>query len=162
MNVRLERVAFEDKEVLRRLLELLRYDSSEHDGSDVNALGLFGYRWLDHYWTDEERHPFFIRAGGSLAGFALVRRIESAQRHHHALAEFFVMRRFRLLGVGREAAGQLFTLFPGPWRVHQEASNGGAQQFWRKVIALYTRGDFQEVTEDGWEGPVQEFMATPP
>lgn len=67
------------------------------------------------------------------------------------MAEFFVMRKHRRVGVGREAARQVFAMFPGPWQVRQLQGNDAATAFWRSVVP----GDYQEaVTADG---PVQRF-----
>ena len=66
-------MSFADKQVLRHLVEFYVYDYSDYMGWDVDEHGVFGYRYLDHYWTEPDRHPFFIRVDGRLAGFALVR-----------------------------------------------------------------------------------------
>lgn len=42
----------DDKPVVRRLLELYLHDFSEFSGQDLNDHGEYGYRYLDHYWTD--------------------------------------------------------------------------------------------------------------
>ena len=70
IDVELESVAVENKFVLQHLLELCRHDYSEFDGSAVGPHGLFGYKYLDHYWTEAGRHPFFIWAlrGGNIGG----------------------------------------------------------------------------------------------
>jgi hypothetical protein len=73
MTVELVRASLSDKAVLRRLLQLYRYDFSEWNGDDVDEHGEFGHRYLDHYWTDQDSHPFLIRQAGRWAGFALVR-----------------------------------------------------------------------------------------
>lgn len=57
-----------DKDVLRHLLEFLAYEHSSFDGADLDGHGRFGYRYLDHYWTDHDRHPYLITAGGRIAG----------------------------------------------------------------------------------------------
>jgi predicted acetyltransferase len=57
-----------DKPVLRNLMELYQYDFSEIEGEDAGDFGLFGYRYLDHYWTESGRHPFLIKVDGKLAG----------------------------------------------------------------------------------------------
>ena len=62
----------DDKPVLRRLVELYRYDFSEFDQADVDVHGEYGYRYLDHYWTEGSRAPFLFRVNGRWAGFALV------------------------------------------------------------------------------------------
>jgi predicted acetyltransferase len=39
---------------------------------DVNPHGEYLHRYFDEYWTDPDRKAFLFRAGGALAGFALV------------------------------------------------------------------------------------------
>jgi predicted acetyltransferase len=75
------------------------------------------------------------------------------------IAEFFVLRKYRHCGVGRAAAFAVFDRFPGHWEVSQIAENSPAQQFWRRIIAQYTHGRYQEVLLDNetWHGPVQIF-----
>jgi len=160
MDVELELVSFEQKSVLHNLMELCQHDYSEFNGEEVNEHGLFGYRYLDHYWTEAGRYAYFVRAGGRLAGFALVRTLEDGDSRAYSLAEFFILRKYRRQGVGGQAARRVFSLFAGAWRVHQEAQNLPAQAFWRKVIGEYTAGEFREVSEAGWEGPIQEFRST--
>jgi predicted acetyltransferase len=103
-------------------------------------------RYFDHYWTDPDRHPLFIRVDSRLAGFALV-----AAGEPHDMAEFFVMRKYRRAGVGTEAARAIFERFPGPWQVRQEDANVDAISFWRSAIPV-------PFDESRWEkGPVQRF-----
>lgn len=156
MNVALEAIAYGDKAVLRRMLELYLYDFTEFTGDDLDEHGEFGYRYLDHYWAagpDEQRFPFFIRIEGTLAGFALVR----LKAGRYSMAEFFVMRRHRRRGNGAEAAKQVFSHFPGGWKVAQLQQNVPAQKFWRKVIGDVTAGKFSEFIDA--DGVVQEFTA---
>lgn len=136
-----------DRPVLRHLLELYQHDLSEFDDRDVDVLGLYGYPYLDDYWTDADRRPFLIDVDGRWAGFALVRLGPPID-----VSEFFVMRRFRRSGVGREAALQLFRKYPGEWQLRQLASNPSATSFWRSIIPVEF-GEFE--TE---EGPVQRFV----
>ena len=146
-NIEIEQVDISDKEVLRRLLEFYVYDFSEYMGWDVDMHGSFGYRYLDHYWTDLERHPFFIRVDGRLAGFAMVRRGDP-----HDMVEFFVMRNYRRKRIGQVAARLVLTSFPGAWEVRQMAENTGATTFWRSAIPV----TFSEELREG--RPVQCFV----
>ncbi len=160
MEIELQAVGYDDKPVLRNLFELYQYDFSEYENSDVDEHGLYGYRYLDHYWTEPGRHAFFIRVDGKLAGFALVRELhEGYSSPTHSIAEFFVLRKYRRRGVGREAATRLFDQFPGRWRVAEEESNLPAQAFWHKVIETYTRGNYEEMrmNNDEWRGLLQVF-----
>lgn len=153
-------VSIEDKPVLRNLMELYMHDFSELTGGDVGDHGLFGYRYLDHYWTEPDRHPFLIRVGGKLAGFVLVRsRRRGDGVAESGIAEFFVMRKYRRRGVGRIAARRVFDMFPGRWTVMQLSDNAAAQGFWRNVIADYTGGEFTETLGDDPPTTSQEFTA---
>jgi predicted acetyltransferase len=157
--ISIHKVEYDQKTTLRNLLELYKYDFSEFDPEDVNENGLYDYMYLDHYWTEEGRHPFFVRVDGKLAGFALVRAIGSKEHNQtiYSMAEFFVMKKYRQLGVGQHAAIEVFNRFSGIWKVAQIETNKPAQIFWRKTIGKYTNNNYQEVREDEWEGPIQTF-----
>ncbi|HEX3815587.1 MAG TPA: GNAT family N-acetyltransferase [Mycobacteriales bacterium] len=123
-----------EKPVLRRLLELYGYDFSEIDGRDVDEHGEFGYRYLDHYWTDPDRHAFLVRVDSRWAGFVLVRTGDMPAATD--IAEFFILRKYRRSGLGREVARQIFNRFPGKWQTRQVAGNSGATQFWHSAIPV--------------------------
>lgn len=72
----------------------------------------FVYRFLDNYFTEEGREACFVTVGGQLAGFTMTRLLDDGARE---VAEFFVVRRYRRQGVGREAARQMFRRHPGQW-----------------------------------------------
>ena len=148
MTPKVEVVAatLDDKLAISRLLELYQYDFAEFTGEDVDEHGSFGYRFLDQYWTDADRHPFLIRNDGNIAGFAFV-----LAGRPHDMAEFFVMRKYRGCGVAAHAARALFAMFPGEWQVRELAANKRATSFWRKAIPA----PFTEDTND--KGPVQHF-----
>ena len=64
----------------------------------------------------------------------------------HNIAEFFVMKKYRQKGVGKEVAGRIFDMFPGGWGVSQWTENLPAQKFWGKVVAEYTNGKYNTFT----------------
>lgn len=168
MNMELVPVKASKKEILRNLLEKYDYEFSQYDQKDVNDLGLYGYDYLDHYWTEEGRHAFFIRVDGRLAGFVMINTFpEVEEPTDYTLAEFFVMYKYRGRGVGRSAAFQAFDRFPGKWQLKRHPKNTGSVHFWNKIIAEYTGGDFvylpghpQALYDDGSFGDVFIF-ATP-
>lgn len=147
LTTRVERMGLEvipagtdDRPLLRQLMELYRYDFSELDQSDVDDDGLYGYRWLDAYWTEAGRHPFLFRVDGHPAGFALVRSDAVTE-----MAEFFVLRKYRHRGIGTRAARALLSRFPGRWTVSQIPGNHAATGFWRAAIPV----PFDEQQLDG-------------
>lgn len=145
-----------DKAIIRNMLQLYLHDFSEFEGWDLDAHGLFGYRYLDHYWVEAGRFPFLIRVDGQLAGFALVRREDGPEAVAH-LAEFFVLRAYRGRGVGTAAAEAVFRRFPGAWQVNELPRNVGALAFWRRVIGMLTDGAFEERVEAESGRVVQTF-----
>jgi predicted acetyltransferase len=144
MKVKIVRVEPEQKSVLRQLMELYSYDFSEYLGFDVDDHGWYGYPYLDHYWTELNRHPFFIRAKDKLAGFVLVTQNYDLEpeKQGFEVAEFFVMRKYRRQGIGRQAASKVFDLLPGVWKVSVVSPNQAALKFWQKVVATYTQGEY--------------------
>ena len=109
-----------EEPVLDRLLELYSHDFSERTGADVGDDGTFGWRFLDRYWSEPDRHAFLFRVDGRLAGFALVRSGDP-----HDMAEFFVLRKYRRGGVGTEAARAVFAGFPGVWQTRAAVRERG-------------------------------------
>lgn len=162
MLIELVPAALDDKPILQRMMELYQYDFSETCGSDLDAHGCFGYPYLDHYWVETGRHPFIVRVDVKLAGFVLVNRQTFVPGNELAIAEFFVMRKYRRLGVGRTVAFQVFDLFRGKWEIQQLEANLPAQAFWRNVVSAYTKGQYRELflEEQYWRGPVQCFDNT--
>jgi predicted acetyltransferase len=136
----------EDKEILRNLLEKYLYEFSQYEQRSVNRLGLFGYDYLDHYWTEDARQAFFIRAGDELAGFAMVNDQPTAAAGDcdHSLAEFFIMYKYRRQGIGHWAATALFDRFPGHWQLKCHPLNVQALHFWQTVIADYCGGESKQ------------------
>ena len=143
MNIELVPVDVSEKEILRNLLEKYDYEFSQYDQRDVNNLGLYGYDYLDYYWTEEGRHAFFIKVDGKLAGFVMINTyLEVEAATDHTVAEFSVMHKYRGRGVGRYAAFRVFDMFPGKWQLKRHPKNLGSVHFWNKIVSEYTGGDF--------------------
>lgn len=165
MDLTITPAAPQEKYVLRNLMELYLYDFSEFDDADLGPHGLYEYPYIDHYWTENDRHPFLVRVDEYLAGFALVCRHSyfGGEDSAWVIAEFFILRKYRGRGIGEQVAVHLLNLFPGPWQVGQIDRNAPATAFWRKIIARYTQGNYQEVylDDENWQGPVQSFISSP-
>jgi predicted acetyltransferase len=119
----------QDKEILRQLLEFNAYETSRFEDAELDEHGRFGYRYLDHYWTEKGRHPYLILVGLSIAGMALVR-----EGPPHSIAEFLIMPKHRRTGVGTAAARDVLLRYPGQWEVRQAPGNAAAVAFWRHAI----------------------------
>ena len=139
--------------LLRNLLELLRARPERGlPRCEIGPDGRFGYDKLPLYWAEPAaRHAFLIRCGGRVVGFALATRGSPASDDPEALdvAEFFVLRRHRRSGVGRQAACALWDQLPGSWVVRVSEGNRAGLPFWRGVVAAYTSGAFEERARPG-------------
>ena len=65
------------------------------------------------------------------------------------MAEFFVARSHRRLGVGRTAVPLILNRFAGRWEITEYLRNPVAVSFWRRVVAAYTNGRYEERVING-------------
>ncbi len=145
MTMNLRQAELEDREILANLLEKYDYEFSQYDGRDVNRLGLYGYEYLDYYWTEDKRWAYFIEVNGKLAGFAMVidmPEVEGTQTDFQ-MAEFFVMNKYRRSGVGKWAVYKVFDKHKGRWQLRRHPKNTASVHFWDNVINEYTKGNFE-------------------
>lgn len=150
MTITVEAISIDQKSVLAQMLELYSYDFTEFSNDDLDEDGHYGYSYIDAYWSEEGRYPYFIRVDGKLAGFILVRSCceYSNLSDAHNIAEFFIMRKYRHAGVGKTAAKYIFDCFPGAWEVSQWENNLPAQKFWDNTIKEYTHGQYVKFISD--------------
>lgn len=119
-------------------------------------LGEFGHREPDHiarWFGDPAAVPLVILQSTEPVGFAMVARGTSQapprKRADYRMAEFFVSRSHRRLGVGRTAVPLILNRFAGRWEITEYLRNPGAVSFWRKVVAAYTGGRYEERVING-------------
>ena len=106
---------------------------------------------MARWFADETSHPLLILKNDKPAGFALVSRPPRHQRQEvdFRMADFFITPRSRRLGIGRDAAALIFNRFAGRWEITEYLRNPTAVSFWRRVVALYTQGNYQERIVNG-------------
>jgi predicted acetyltransferase len=119
-------------------------------------LGEVGHREADliaHWFGDANTLPLVILRGEEPVGFARVLRAVSSAaqqpRIDYRMAEFFVTRARRRLGIGRTAVQLILSRFAGRWEISEYLRNTAAVTFWRRVVASYTRGSYQEKIFNG-------------
>jgi predicted acetyltransferase len=119
------------------------------------ALGEIGHREPDqiaHWFGDPNTFPLIIVKGKEPVGFARVLRAVGTTgqpRIDYRMAEFFVTRTRRRLGIGRTAVQLILSRFAGRWEVSEYLRNAAAVSFWRRVVAGYTQGRYQERIVNG-------------
>ena len=144
-DVTLQLMSVDEKSLLIRLMELFNYEFSQYSNDDINEYGYYGYDHIDDYWNEEGRFPYLIRVDGKIAGFALIcphckyRKEEGAR----CIGEFFVMVKYRRMGIGLNVAAQLFDKHRGLWEISYWRNNIPAGQFWKKVVEKYTKNNYR-------------------
>ena len=154
-GVTLERATERDAPLLANLLELYIHDLSSIFPVEPGSDGRFGYDALALYWTEPDRRwAHRIESGGRVVGFAFAARGSPASDDPDVLdiAEFFVLRRHRRSGVGREAAFRLWDAMPGRWVVRVAERNEPGLAFWRETLRAYAPGAFVEAARPGLAG----------
>ena len=133
-----------DRPVWDALAHLYAYDFSAFFDIKLGDDGTFPkHECFDNVWTDSDRYGYLIYAGTEIAGFGIVRWFENA----FEIEQFLVLRKFRRQGVGRNAAMKLFDRHQGHWIVDQVKENQPAIKFWHFVVAQYTDGNFETLTQ---------------
>lgn len=119
------------------------------------VLGEVGHREPDQiarWFGDRNAFPLIILKTSERVGFAMVSRSAPARGPpvvEYRMAEFFISRGSRRLGVGRTAVNLILNRFAGRWEITEYLRNPGAVSFWRRVVAGYTRGSYQERVING-------------
>lgn len=136
-----------DKNTMMNLLEKYLYEFSTWEKTDVDDNGNYGYEYLDCYFTEENRFPYFIKVDGKLAGFILVSDYPEVpeEKTDYCLSEFFVMNKYRRKGYGKEAVFQVLNLHHGKWQLKRHPHNTASVYFWDNVIDEYTSGNYRLV-----------------
>ena len=165
MNIAIELVKKEEKEILKNLLEKYNYEFSQYNDLDVNNLGLYGYDYLDCYWTEENRFPYFIKVNDKLAGFVMVNDYQEVNLNtKYTISEFFIMYKYRQKGIGKYAVKYILNKYKGKWQLKYHPKNETSKIFWNKTIEEYTKGNYEiknnlkeTIYEDGTIGHVLIF-----
>jgi predicted acetyltransferase len=129
------------------------------------ALGEVGHREPDQlfqWFGDPNSFPLVILSSSEPVGFALVVRGGGSRGRtergtgpasrvaiDYRMAEFFITRARRRLGIGATAVRLIFSRFAGRWEITEYLRNTSAVSFWRRVVASYTRGNYRERIVNG-------------
>lgn len=133
----------EDLARIEQLMQFYNYDLSEWTPVAFAEEGRYALRPKAPYWAGEAVHPFLIRVGSELAGFAVVDDERVHADSDHNLGYFFLARAYRGRGLAGAAARQLLQRFPGRWEVYHLLANTPAAHFWPGVIRAVAQGEIQ-------------------
>lgn len=135
MEVQLVIIKEQQRKVFENLFSYYIYDMTEYMKWNPDQEGKFGYdsSKFDVYWVLEDHIPYFIYVGSELAGFVLVRRYPN-DLSTYDIDQFFVLRKFKGQGVGKEALAKVIDIFPGNWQIRVLLQNSGALHFWKSAV----------------------------
>jgi predicted acetyltransferase len=116
------------------------------------VLGEVGHREPDQiarWFGDRSGVPLVILKAAEPVGFAMVARTSTPQGTRYRMAEFFITRNARRLGIGRSAVQLILNRFAGRWEITEYLRNPDAVSFWRRVVSGYTHGQYEERIVNG-------------
>ena len=158
MSLLIHQARPEDFAALEQMLELYQYDLSDIWLQDLDEAARYGFDLKRHKRADRSR-AYIVRDERQFVGFALTAPAVVTRTEGTWMEQFFILKRYRRSGAGRELAKYVLRSQPGLWEVGQMPGNTGAYAFWRRVIGEMTGNNFKElqVTEGWWQGVVQQF-----
>jgi predicted acetyltransferase len=149
INITIEQIKIDEKEILKNLLEKYNYEFSQYDNRDVNKLGLYGYDYLDHYWVENNRDAYFINIDNNLAGFIMVNDYPEINiKTNYTMSEFFVMYKYRRLGIGKYVVNHILNKYKGKWQLKYHPRNIVSENFWINIINEYTKGKYKIIKDN--------------
>ena len=149
LKINLVPVTHDNYPTLFNLARFYEYDISEFFGDDpswgIKNDGLYelGVNYKK-YFEDKNASPFLIYHGEQLVGFAIVDKDSIHPSADFSMAQFFILRTYKRMGLGKQAAFQTFEKFPGAWEVRVMPKNETGYHFWKSVISKYTHNHFDE------------------
>jgi predicted acetyltransferase len=148
------RTSATDRAWLTHVYPLYLHDLSEVDDGyyRLNDHGLWEPDHLPSWLDEQEDWPLLIVAESQRVGFALVNQAPSpyiTPGADYRMSEFFILRSCRRSGVGKLAAFAMFDRFPGQGELSEVPRNTGALTFWRRIMAEYTCGRYEETCIHG-------------
>lgn len=160
MKVILEKIRPDNKEVLRNLYSLYLHDLSAYTkGLQISEDGSYEFDSFSLIWEKEGVTPYFIIAGGKLAGFILILEAPFTKKVDKVINDFFILNPFRGIGVAKAAVSEIFADNKGSYYISQLVKNQKAVSFWKKVYQQ--KGiifEEQSEVEDGEEVVYQTFL----
>lgn len=144
------KVELNQKIILKHLMSLFLHDLSEfNEEQEFNQeSGLFEFDAFEWFFEKEGLTPYFIKHEDDIIGFILLQSspYTNPERYDYLINSFFILKKYRRKGLGKQAVQDLFQQCPGRYAIGQLSNNIPAIQFWRKIYE-YMNVKFQEKEE---------------
>ena len=161
MQIQLVPTTAEQAPLIANLYQYYAYESSDWEGEDVEADGLFYLHQphLQRYWQEPDWSASLILADGFIAGFLLIERSELAGLDALEFADLFVLKRYRRHGIGRALAEQILGSGDEAWLLRFHPQDELATAFWQAVLPRLPRPARQIALDD--EPELINYLITP-
>lgn len=145
MDIKLEKVSIDKKDILYKLLQYSLFEESATDLNELNEYAEFEYKWFDSYFIEDDRYAYFIKSDEKLLGFVMVNTYLENKKdiEGHSIAEFMVIPKYRRKNIGKKVAIEVFEKFKGYWEVKPSLGSNQAYMFWENVIKEYTNNNYK-------------------
>ncbi|USB33391.1 GNAT family N-acetyltransferase [Paenibacillus sp. YPG26] len=148
------------KLILKHLIALFLHDLSEFNpGQELNQKnGLFEFDEFEWFFEKDGLTPYFIIYDNHIVGFILIQSdpFINPELYDYLVNSFFILKKYRKRGIGKQAAHQLFQRLPGRYVIGQLSNNDPAIAFWKSVYHHY--GVEYEEKEELDEGLIVKYQ----
>ena len=148
MNIELERVQKNKKDILYKMVQFALYDGSQYAYNEITNDANFKYTWFDNYFTDNDRDAYFVKLDSKLAGIVLVNENLKILKQGKSIAEFLILPTYRRNHLGKKVAFMVFDKYNVDIEIEPMENNEVAYKFWKRVVEDYTNGNY-EVKKNG-------------
>ncbi|MBU2899327.1 GNAT family N-acetyltransferase [Vibrio hepatarius] len=140
MDIELREIRQSQQSVLENLFSYYVYDMTEFMGWSIpeNGQFIFDKNTLTSYWNQEDHIPYFIYIENEIAGFALLRRYPQC-KNTWDIEQFFILRKFKGQGVGKQVFHKLTSKYRGQWQIRVLKQNTAAMMFWIAAVESVVR-----------------------
>lgn len=139
MNINLEIVTLEEKEKLKKLLQLYLHDLILYFSLPFNSV-ICEYNYnIDKYFSDN--YAYFIKDNNNILGFILV---DDNKNNNYEISEIFVLNNYKRNKIGKEAVTKVFNLYRGNWTIKAVPNSIIAESFWKNIVKEYTNNNYIE------------------
>jgi len=145
MQMKLKPMEPSTENVLINLMEKYEYEFSQYHHWDVHESGLYGCYVEEEYREENGKYAvYFIEVGSKLAGFVMIGDgISGDKKTDYQVNEFFVMHKYRRIGIGKQALFRILETHKGTWQVNYHPNNTASASFWEKMADEYTGGKYE-------------------
>lgn len=144
-------VGIHNRYILENLIQLYLYDLSNVFDININEDGLFYYD-LDNFFGNSDNMAYLIEVNYELVGFIMIDKnfkiLDDNIDNSYNLAEIFILNKYRKNGIGKMIVFDFFDNYRGNWEVRSVPLSKDAELFWKKIINVYTNGNYK-ITEIG-------------